>query len=125
MDKGYITVNVRTARGALPVEGAQITITSRQDGASYVLYSNADGGSVRLEVPTPPKANSAHPGGSTPYSLFDIVTRKEGFYDIVNSGVPVYPGVTSVQTVEMIPKTAGQTVPKGNLIFDENPPPAL
>ena len=57
--RGYITVNVRTAGGALPVEGALVTVSSSDNGTvvAVTVTDHAGLGEI-IELPTPPKSNS-------------------------------------------------------------------
>ena len=56
--RGFITVNVRTAGGALPVEGALVTVSASDTGTviAVMLTDNA-GLSEIIELPKPPKEN--------------------------------------------------------------------
>lgn len=107
--KGYITVNVRTAGGALPVEGAVITIRSAAaDTVIAVMITDAAGVSDIVEVPTPPKENSLHPGSDDVSSLYTIDTDREGYYHVVTENVPVFDGVTAIQQVLLVPIAGGR-----------------
>lgn len=109
--KGYLTVNVRTAGGALPVEGAIITVT-RQEGTLStviaVMISDASGVSDIIEVPTPPRDNSLVPGSGPVSSFYTIDTDREGYYHVVNENVPVFDGVTAIQQVLLVPIAGGR-----------------
>ena len=110
--KGYITVNVRTAGGALPVEGAVITISS-SDGVNStviaVMTSDAAGVSDIVELPAPPRENSLTPGnGKAVCSFYTIDTDREGYYHVVNENVPIFDGVTAIQQVLLVPIAGGR-----------------
>ncbi len=103
---GALLVRVSTAGIFLPVEGADVRIV----GASpenrevrYLLTTDRSGLAERIELPTPAAALSQSPGNAPGFSLYDIEVFKEGFYPATYLGVPLFPGVTAVQRVEMIP----------------------
>ena len=57
-ENGYITVNVRTAGGALPVENAVVTVKDSGGAILAVFFTDRDGKTPRLKVLAPPRANS-------------------------------------------------------------------
>lgn len=103
---GYLIVNVSTARGALPLEGASVTVFYDEDGNSSVhsvLTTDVSGKTERLELPAPSRELSEVPGNAKPYSTYTISAKKDGYYTVTNTGVPIFAGITSVQPIEMIP----------------------
>ena len=106
--KGYITVNVKTAGGALPVEGALVTISKSDTGTVVaVTLSDKAGLSEIIELPTPPKENSLTPNSGEVSSFYTVDTDKEGFYHVVNANIPIFDGVTSIQPVLLVPIAVG------------------
>ena len=73
---GYLIVQVTTARGAIPLEGAKVDIrsyeaedTSAPETRGDViasLTSGRDGNTPRVSLPTPPRAASESPGNIRP-----------------------------------------------------------
>ena len=37
------------------------------------------------------------------YTPYNVEVKKRGFYTVENIGVPIFEGITSIQTAEMIP----------------------
>ena len=105
--KGFITVNVRTAGGALPVEGASVTV-STSDGINStvvaVMFTDSGGASEVISLPAPPRSESQSPGNSPVCSC-----------SVVNTNVPVFDGVTSVQQVFLVPLAGGAPMPPSEL----------
>ncbi len=126
-ENGYITVNVRTAGGALPVENAVVTVKDSGGAILAVFFTDRDGKTPRLKVLAPPRANSESPGAaSPPFFNYNIDTDKEGYISVRNVDVPVYPGITSIQTVELIPLSEGSSKFTGDSItYTESLPPNL
>lgn len=109
--QGFITVNVRTAGGALPVEGATITIKT-VDGENStvvaVMITDSAGTSDVVALPAPPKENSQQPGNENVCSFYTIDTDRDGYYHVVNENVPVFDGVTAIQQVLLVPIAGGR-----------------
>ncbi len=126
-ENGYITVNVRTAGGALPVENAVVTVKDSGGAILAVFFTDRDGKTPRLKVLAPPRANSESPGAaSPPFFNYNIDTDKEGYISIRNVDVPVYPGITSIQTVELVPVSEGSSrLPGDTVTYTEGTPPNL
>ena len=102
---GYIRVTVRAADGALPLERAIVTVKDGNESILAVFFTDEDGNTPPLKVLAPPKENSGAPGVVGPaFYVYNIDTDKVGYRSVRNIGVPVYPGVTSVQPVEMVPR---------------------
>lgn len=107
---GYLVVRVSTARGAIPLENATVSVRGTSLQSSDIIYSletDESGLTPRLPLPTPPKSNSLSPDQSTPYSLWSIDVFKKGYVTARYESVPVYPEITSVQNAELIPLSEG------------------
>ena len=120
--RGRLTVTVRSANGALPVEGALVTVTS--DGAVIGVFGSDESGNTEIiAIPTPPKSASLSPGYvGLPYSTVFIEVDKDGFYSGQYISVPVFPDVLTVQPVNLLPLPeffAGDTG-EGTQFFDES-----
>lgn len=107
--KGFITVNVRTAGGALPVSGAVVTITDTKGNAVAVIISDISGSTDVVELPTPSKENSLIPNGGEVSSFYNVDASSDGFYNTVVSGIPIFDGITSIQQILMIPIAKGDS----------------
>lgn len=104
---GTLTVVVHTAGNALPVPGAQVTITAAEEeggGLMRAVLTDENGRTPTLILSTPPASASLSPGGLRPYAIYRIQTKKEGFYTNENKEVPLFAGVNSVQPVELLPR---------------------
>ena len=125
-DTGYIQVRTFTARQAIPVPGAFITITRKDgDGEKVVRMMETDisGLSPVVPLPTVSRELSLQPGTDHPYTSYIIQSDAEGYYSVRNLNVPVYGGITAVQPVEMVPLP--EQVPSGMLEFPESGPVEL
>lgn len=125
---GELIVRTVTAGGALPVAEVNITVrgADRQNsGVLYQIKSDQSGNSQVLTLPTPSAALSKTPGNLTPYATYDLLLEKEGYFLHEAKNIPVFGGVTSLQTVEMIPvgyRKGEDTVPKVLAMIEETEP---
>ena len=111
--QGKLVFQITTASGAIPLEGAEITVRksrSASDGNGgqvvAVLYSGGDGKTDVLSLPTPARRLSLEPsvdGAPVPYALYDADVRLEQFYRQTYIRIPVYDGITSIQRASLIP----------------------
>ncbi len=126
---GYMIVRVTTARGAIPLEGATVTVSDyraedekERGNAIYTLKTNSSGLTDKFALPAPPRALSMSPGNGKSYLTYNIAVTKEGYYQQNYINAPVFDGITSIQTADMIPlPDNGQTDrfdPFGNIFFE-------
>ncbi len=132
MGTGYLIVQVSTARGAIPLEGARVDIrtyesetTSDSDTRADVvasLVSGRDGNTARIPLSAPPKAMSERAGNGTPYALYQAEVSLEGYYDQTYIGIPIFDGITAIQPAILIPLpengTASIPRPEGTRFFE-------
>ena len=107
---GYIIVKVATASGAIPVEGVTVIVRGNEDQNSAILLSfltDRDGLTPRAALPAPSREESQSPNGKRPFSTYNIDVLKEGYYPQYYQNVPVFDGITAVQTANIIPISEG------------------
>ena len=109
---GFLVVQVTTARGAIPLENAQVDILTydpvdpppeTKGMLIATLTTNSDGNTPTIRLPSPPCSNAGSPDSGRPYALYQAEVRHEGYYDQVHVGIPVYEGITVIQPVVLIP----------------------
>ena len=103
---GTLIIKVSTARGAIPLEGAAVSIrggSPETSGIIYSLTSDRDGLTGKIALPAPDRSLSSTPGGPPPYSLWSIDVFKEGYVPVSFQNVPVFASVVSVQPAVMVP----------------------
>ena len=128
---GYLIVNVSTARGAIPLSGASVTVfdnSAEGNPLVTVVSTDTSGKTTRIALPTPDRSESKSPGTKKPFATYMVQVSHEGYYTVTNNGVPVFEGVTSIQPVEMIPladKDSENVYPRGSLEIDETEPQNL
>lgn len=124
-ETGYLRVEVKTGRSAVPVPGAHVTI-SRLIDDTPVLYrlmrSNENGDTPLVPVPTPRQALSQSPGNGKPFATYNIRVQQDGFFTVQNVNVPVFSGIVAIQPVELIPFPENANRENtDNIIFESAP----
>ncbi len=126
---GYMIVHVTTARGAIPLEGAVVTVTDyygdnlTERGSTIGTYiTNSSGLTDKFALPAPPRSLSMSPGNGKGYLTYNIQVAKDGYYQQNYINAPIFEGITSIQNADMIPLSDnGQTdnfTPGGNIFFE-------
>lgn len=109
MGRGFIKVELFTAREVVPVSGGNIFIlksTSVDFDKGHILTTDSSGITKILEVDTPDIELSKNKDSEQiPYSVYDLYVRAPGYKDAVVEGVQVFSNEVSIQQVEMIPTT--------------------
>ena len=103
---GYLRFRISTAQGAVPLENAQVIVREpkeRGEGLVAVQWSDRSGLTPAIALPTVPRALSETPGTSHPFYVYLVDVSKEGYYTQYYQNVPVFDGISAVQSVEMIP----------------------
>ena len=110
--RGILVFQITTAGGAIPLEGAEITLRQSRGPAETggdvlsVLYSGRDGKTDPIPLPAPARSYSLEPardGAPIPYALYNADVKLEGFYKQSYIRIPVFDGITSIQRASLIP----------------------
>lgn len=104
--RGFLLVSVRTGSGAIPLEGALITIRGGPDiegDAIASFLSDQSGNSPRIALPAPLRIKSESPGNGKPYATYNAEISLPGYYSNLYTNIPIFDTITSIQTVDLIP----------------------
>lgn len=111
--QGKLVFQITTASGAIPLEGAEITVRrfrtptdSIPGEVVAVLHSGRDGKTGTLILPAPTRNLSLEPatdGSPTPYSLYEADVTLDNFYTQSYIRIPVFDGITSIQRASLVP----------------------
>ena len=114
-DMGQLGVRVFTSRAQMTVEGATVIITKRQTpmtGKYDVLSTQTtdSSGNIHLvSIPTPASRESTEPYGiEPPFARCDVWVEHPGYEIMLIRDVQVFPGVESIQLVELLPLIQGE-----------------
>lgn len=120
---GKLRVEVKSANRAVPIEDALVVITKQSVTGNELLsimLTNPNGETRTVAIPAPAKEISETPSDPTPFAKVNVNTYKKGFYEVENSDIPIFAGVTSIQPVNMIPLPFQDHTQK--LVFPEREP---
>jgi len=120
---GYLIVRVSTARGAIPLSGAAVSIRGGSEtdgGILHSLVTDADGRTERIALPTPGKSASDAPDNGIPYTSYRVDVFREGYIPITFENVPVFPSILSVQPAVMVPETGSGSTHSPGIIVRES-----
>ncbi len=125
--QGTLTVQVSLARGAVPLEGALVTIT-QTDGefpTTIRLVTDQSGKTDKVALSAPNASLSQSPNNTEKtFSNYDIQVAYPGFYTEKALNVPIFDKVDSIQPISLRALSAGQK-PSSEIYSDEAMPPGL
>ena len=130
---GYMIVRVTTARGAIPREGAIVTVHNYdpefESGRGDIIATyktGASGLTERFALPAPPRELSMSPGNGKSYLTYNLSVTKPGYYQQYYTNAPIFEGITAIQNADMIPlPDNGQTdnfTVEDNMFFETEDP---
>ena len=104
--EGGLIVRVTTLKGLYPVEGAAVTVYT-DDGTERTEYASMttdeSGKTETIQLAAPNKLLSESAGASAqPYSRYNISVLANGYIENIHMNVPVFDGVVSVQTADLL-----------------------
>lgn len=103
---GTLIVRAVTGESAFPVAGAHVQVSTEYNGnvhLRHMLFTDDSGRTPAVEIPAPPAELSRSPENINPFGECSIRITADGFFTIQAEQVPIFAGITSVQTFEMIP----------------------
>ena len=127
--QGTILARVYTSDAQLPLGGVPVTFSrllpDRRRQLLALRFTNDSGVTPPLTVETPDRSESLTPGAAKPpYALVDIQAEAPGYKKVEASAVQIFPGVETIQLLQLIPlPTLGQN--RGTVIYQPEPPQNL
>ena len=123
---GKLVVRASAASGAVPIPNATVIVRSSENEGDIrvigVLKTDESGLTAPLSVPTPPLSESLTPGGKQPFREISAEISADGYLTSVNINIPIYPGITSIQPVNLIPLPNSVTgmLQSGDIVFQND-----
>ena len=113
---GTLSVRVYTSQAQIPLEGATVVVAAPGAEGKYQLLSlqNTDSSGlirpVTIDAPAPGESTSPGglPGDGAPFALCDVWAEQPGYVMLQMEDVQIFPGVETVQDMELIPLPQGQ-----------------
>lgn len=103
-DIGYIDVLAYTSVAQIPLQDVAITITATDGTAIAMRLTNRNGSIDPIEIPVPaPSAGQRPDTGVRPYTPVNLYARLEGFEQVENENLQVFPNTVTRLNLEMIP----------------------
>lgn len=128
---GTLVVRVYTSQAQIPVEGATVVVTTPGTNGKRKLLSvqatDRSGEVPAISIPTPEAGESTSPhlpGGEAPFAVCNVWAEHPGYAMLEAEGVQIFPGVETVQDMELIPLPWGQSSLQ-HLDVREIPPQSL
>jgi len=110
---GRLIVNVTTGGGLFPVEGASVIVSDTESagGAEIAaVITDISGKTPVIFLPAPARAMSLTPtekgNGADARARYAVTVMSSGYVTAIAEGVSVFDGVTSIQKVDMLTKSA-------------------
>ena len=112
---GILSVRVYTSQAQIPLEGATVVVAAPGEEGRWKLLSiqNTDSsGMVRpVTIDAPALGESTSPGGlpgkGAPFAQCDVWAEQPGYAMLQVAGVQIFPGVETIQDMELIPLPDG------------------
>lgn len=105
---GYLQIQVRTAQGAVPLEGALVWVLDGEGNALYHLVTDESGDTQRISLETRGRSFSQNPYYlGKPYEDYGVRVELEGFEPANVAQIPIYEGETATLPVMLLPLKEG------------------
>ena len=102
---GYIQVHAYTSNAQIPLKDVAVSITDMSGSAIAMRLTNRSGlldAPIPIEVPDLSSVQTPNTG-IIPYSVVNLYARAENYEGVVAEKLQVFPSVTTLQNLEMIP----------------------
>ena len=110
---GFLRVQAVTSRAELPVEDATVTVAGTAADGSKILLSlqrtDESGLTDDISITTPAVENSLSPDQTQGWTDVTITVSHPNYEGIAVNTVQVFPGITTVQELILIPR---QSIPE-------------
>lgn len=103
---GFLKITVLSGIFLFPVEGAKVTIISEEGVESDVIadvLTDRGGSTGPILLPAFDENYNVPSDPLKPIKTYTIMVTKEGFTQVVQQGIPVFPNIVSEKFVYMIP----------------------
>ncbi len=103
-DTGYISVLAYTSRAQLPLENVAITVTATDGTAIAMRITDRNGQIPPIEIPVPEVSAGLSPDtGIRPFTPVNLYARLDGYEQMENENLQVFPNTVTRLNLEMIP----------------------
>lgn len=124
---GSLIVRVFASRAQLPIEGATVLVSQRDDQGLHQLLSalvtDESGIAGPISLPAPDMVLSQNPGTPLPFSSYSLVVEHPGYQVAVFRDLQIFSGVETTQSVPLIPLSIPETDAPRQQITQVTPQP--
>lgn len=101
---GYLSIQTRTAREAVPLSGVRIQILDDMGNTVYTLTTDESGETEAMPLETVDKSFSLNQYyAGTPYVNYSVLAQAAGFNSLLVSDIPIFDGETASLPITLIP----------------------
>lgn len=101
---GYIQVNAFTSSARIPLKDVAVSVTSEEGTSIAMRLTDRSGRIDPIPVPVPDlEAGQSPDTGETPFTRVNLYARLNGYTQIENEDLQVFPDTVTEQDLEMIP----------------------
>lgn len=103
-DQGYIDVLAYASVAQIPLEDVAITVTSQDGTALAMRLTDRNGAIEPIEIPVPELSAGQTPDtGVVPFTSVNVYARLEGFEQVENENLQVFPNTVTRLNLQLIP----------------------
>ena len=101
---GYITLNTFTSEAQIPLRDVAIAVTASDGTALALRLTDRNGQITPIELPVPELSAGQTPDTNIiPFTAVNLYARLEGYEQIENEGLQVFPDTVTHLQLKMIP----------------------
>lgn len=101
---GYIQVHAYKSQAQIPLSDVAVAVTATDGTAIAMRITDRSGRIEPIAVPVPDLAAGQTPDtGVVPFTRVNLYARLEGFEQIENEDLQVFPNTTTLQDLELVP----------------------
>lgn len=102
---GYIQVRAYESNAVIPLKDVSVTITDTSGATIAMRLTNRSGTlDAPIAIETPDRNAGESPNtGVIPFTAVNLFARTENYEEISVENLQVFPGITTLQNLEMIP----------------------
>lgn len=101
---GYIDVLAYASVAQIPLENVAITVTAADGTALAMRLTDRNGSIEPIEIPVPEASAGQTPDtGVVPFTPVNLYARLEGFEQVENENLQVFPNTVTRLNLELIP----------------------
>lgn len=121
-DIGYIDVLAYTSIAQIPLENVAVTVTATDGTALAMRLTDRNGAVAPIEIPVPPLSAGQSPDtGVKPFTSVNLYARMEGFEQVENENLQVFPDTITRMNLEMIPLSELPSAWDKAVVYDTPP----